>query len=141
MSELFTPLNSDNDVLMLNKDTFTVGRFKELVAEEIKKKFLNTQITQNGRVDVLYSQDLWTISIGKESNLGLKNIQFREVSLNCELLKLGSQGWQKGKLKTEICLEISQIKIEVRLEFSSDEPTVPESPLDDLRQLSEYKQP
>jgi hypothetical protein len=140
MNDLFKPLDSDNDVLTLDKDTFTVGRLKELVAEEIRMKFVNTQVTHNDRTDRLYSQDLWTISIGRESNLGLKNIQFREVSLNCQLLKVGSQGWQKGKLRTQVCVEVSQLKIEVSLEFSPDEPTVPESPLDDLRQLPEYKQ-
>lgn len=41
----------------------------------------------------------------------------------CEILKAGSQGWQKGK-----------IKINVSLEFIPDEPEVIESPLDDVRQ-------
>jgi hypothetical protein len=38
--------------------------------------------------------------------------------LNCEVLKLGTKGWQKGKVR-------------ITLEFCPDEP---ESPLDDLRQ-------
>jgi hypothetical protein len=41
----------------------------------------------------------------------------------CEILRAGSQGWQKGK-----------IKINVTLEFISDEPEVIKSPLDDVRQ-------
>ena len=41
----------------------------------------------------------------------------------CEILKSGSQGWQKGKLK-----------INVTLEFIPDELEPEKSPLDDIRQ-------
>ena len=41
----------------------------------------------------------------------------------CEILKAGSPGWQKGN-----------IKIKVTLEFIPDEPEVEKSPLDDIRQ-------
>lgn len=49
-----------------------------------------------------------------------------DKGVNCEILKICSQGWQKGKLR---------INIQVSLEFCSDEPEIqqPESPLDDLR--------
>ncbi|MDJ0904189.1 MAG: KGK domain-containing protein [Xenococcus sp. MO_188.B8] len=43
---------------------------------------------------------------------------------DCEILKAGSAGWQKGKMK---------LKINVILEFIPDEPQ-PESPLDDIRE-------
>jgi hypothetical protein len=48
----------------------------------------------------------------------------------CEILKAGSQGWQKGK-----------IKINVTLEFIPDEPEVIESPLDDVRQEIDKSNP
>ena len=41
----------------------------------------------------------------------------------CEILKAGSKGWQKGKLK-----------VKVTLEFIPDEPEETKSPLDDVRQ-------
>ncbi len=57
--------------------------------------------------------------------------------IDCELLKVGAAGWQKGKVK---------INLNVTLEFCPDEPEVeeppasneqeisqPESPLDDIR--------
>ena len=44
---------------------------------------------------------------------------------NCEILKAGSQGWQKGKMK---------LKINLTLEFIPDEPEEEKSPLDDVRQ-------
>ncbi|MEG5138071.1 MULTISPECIES: KGK domain-containing protein [unclassified Microcoleus] len=57
--------------------------------------------------------------------------------IDCEILRVGTQGWNKGKIK---------IKLNVTIEFCPDEPEVeetpennesetsqPESPLDDLR--------
>jgi hypothetical protein len=43
--------------------------------------------------------------------------------VHCEVLKLGSNQWQKGK-----------IKIRVSVEFYPDEPETPPSPLDEFRQ-------
>ncbi|MEG4851954.1 KGK domain-containing protein [Microcoleus sp. B5-D4] len=57
--------------------------------------------------------------------------------IDCEILRVGAQGWKKGKIK---------VKLNVTIEFCPDEPEVeqtpennesetskPESPLDDLR--------
>ncbi|TAG01984.1 MAG: hypothetical protein EAZ39_25165 [Oscillatoriales cyanobacterium] len=57
--------------------------------------------------------------------------------MDCEILRVGAQGWKKGKMK---------LKLNVTIEFCPDEPEVeetpennesetsqPESPLDDLR--------
>lgn len=43
----------------------------------------------------------------------------------CEILKAGSSGWQKGRIK---------LKINLTLEFIPDEPQEEKSPLDDVRQ-------
>lgn len=55
----------------------------------------------------------------------LSALNSREIFLNkgipCELLKLGSSKWRKGRLKVKLVLE-----------FYPDEP---ESPLDDIRQM------
>ena len=42
---------------------------------------------------------------------------------NCEILRAGSNGWQKGKFKVNVILE-----------FIPDEPEAIKSPLDDVRQ-------
>lgn len=50
-----------------------------------------------------------------------------EDGVNCEILQPGGKGWQKGKMR---------LKVNVEVEFIPDEPEAvkPESPLDDLRQ-------
>ncbi|MGJ5672617.1 MAG: KGK domain-containing protein [Nostochopsis sp.] len=46
--------------------------------------------------------------------------------VDCEMLKIGANGWQKGKVK---------IKLQISVEFCPDEPEIaqPESSLDDIR--------
>lgn len=64
------------------------------------------------------------IDVHIHQNHGLRNsASWFNQGGECEILRAGSQGWQKG-----------QIKIKVTLEFIPDEPEVIESPLDDVRQ-------
>lgn len=65
-----------------------------------------------------------TIGDRISSVLQIKNskIWFKEGE-ECEILRAGSKGWQKGK-----------VKINVTLEFIPDEPEQTNSPLDDIRQ-------
>jgi hypothetical protein len=140
MHNTFEPLNGDDDVILLDKDTFTVSRFKELATKEIANKF-NTKTNNNQYV---FTSDFFTVSIGNETQVQLNDIQWRNLSIDCQILKVGSKGWQKGKLRIKVDTKLlswsHDNKIQVCLEFCPDEPTVPESPLDDLRQLPEYKQ-
>ncbi|WP_052055896.1 KGK domain-containing protein [Myxosarcina sp. GI1] len=50
-----------------------------------------------------------------------------DEGLDCELLKLGSYSWQKGKLRIKVTIEFSPDESEI---FVSD------SPLDDIRQIA-----
>ena len=60
--------------------------------------------------------------------------------IDCQILKIGSKGWQKGKLQIEINggLEYSG-KTQTSIKFFPDEPAKQKSPLDDIRQSEEYK--
>lgn len=46
---------------------------------------------------------------------------FSKEGIECEVLRLGAKEWQKGKVR-------------INLEFCSNQPSQPESPLDDIRQ-------
>jgi hypothetical protein len=54
-----------------------------------------------------------------------KNSKWLTEGKECEILKVGSNGWKKGK-----------IRLKITLEFIPDEPEIKqiESPLDDIRQ-------
>jgi hypothetical protein len=107
---------------------------------------LNFKIN-DGRAN-LFTTSFCTLPIAGETKIPFNNLQWYNSPIDCQLLKVGSQGWQKGKLRIQIDTTIfvnhtSSSKsnaVSICIEFCPDEPTEPESPLDDLRQLPEYKQ-
>ncbi|MDZ8053758.1 MAG: KGK domain-containing protein [Aulosira sp. ZfuVER01] len=92
------PLECGDDVVWLEKNTYTVSRLRELVIQQFIKKWrqeIHTYKTQptNDSVGSLFAN----ISTGDES------IPFSEVKLHavkdCRVLKIDGRGWQKGKLE------------------------------------------
>lgn len=82
-------------------------------------------------------------SIG-ELNLKVDRGQwtFPPEGMDCQILKIGSQGWQKGKVRIKASLtfsEYGEVKVQISCEFCPDEPLEQKSPLDDIRQSEEYK--
>ncbi len=114
----FEPLNSESEdkdtALSFSKSMLKLGKF----IAEVKKAFeskgldaLGDALKHRGGIPVWGDNE-------RERWLG--------EGVDCEILKIGAKGWQKGK-----------IRIKVTLEFCSDEPEIsqPESPLDDIRQM------
>ena len=95
------------DVISFNTDKWiSIGKIKEIIQKafsQIGIDSIRTHISNNSEFKNSHN---WFLE-GEE----------------CEILKAGSEGWQKGRLK-----------INVTLEFISDEPEKTESPLDDVRQ-------
>ncbi|BAZ52923.1 hypothetical protein NIES4103_55880 [Nostoc sp. NIES-4103] len=101
---------NDDDVVASKDKLFKLGKFREAVNYAFTHRVINT-IT--GAL--------------QERKLPTPNIQeLLGDGLDCEILKIGSKGWQQGKLR-----------IKVTLELIPDDPstTEPESPLDDLRRI------
>lgn len=123
-------LDGDKDVLLINGEAFIVIGFKRLIEEDLIKKF-----------DYVKHQK--AIRLGK-TVVGIDQITWnsRPEGISAELLTIGSKEWQKGKIriKSSIKIETNHVDAQVDIEFSPDEPPKPESPLDDLRELPEYKQ-
>ena len=131
MNLKFIPLGSD-DVVLLASDTFKVSRLKELCLQAIGNKFRRDIYDWETKQPSFFND----ISFGGES-ISFNEIQFISVK-DCQLLKIGGKGWQKGKLKIQICRASSKgSHHKVCLEFCPDEPIEQESPLDDLRKLVE----
>ncbi|MEG4043759.1 KGK domain-containing protein [Microcoleus sp. Pol17_C1] len=122
----------NDDALSFGKAMLKVGKLKETVNRVLPEYGLGETLNkslkeQNLHIDVpvdtrqqRFSYDNW----------------FGE-GIDCEILRVGAQGWKKGKMK---------LKLNVTIEFCPDEPEVaetpennesetskPESPLDDLR--------
>ncbi len=133
MNNKFTPLDCDDDVVLVQQDTFKISRLKELATNHIRKmlegKIYDSQgkyLTQNNIDDFRY------IPLGEHR---MTSHEFRyNYTISCQLLKIGSKGWQQGKLQVQVI--ISPFKKEpdkVLLEFAPDQVDELESPLDELR--------
>lgn len=57
--------------------------------------------------------------------------------INCEVLKLNSNAWQKGKIRIKLTLEFcpDEPKVEQIIQSNNLEVDQPESPLDDIRRM------
>lgn len=99
---------SENDALEFNSGTY---RCQKIIAK-IKEVF-NSKLTSH----------LYTELQQRKIDIQIYQKWFSE-GIDCEILKVGSTGWKKGK-----------VRLKVILEFIADEPEEvdPESPLDDIR--------
>ncbi len=55
--------------------------------------------------------------------------------VDCQVLRFGRKGWQKGKVRIKVSVEFCPDEPDVEEKPASNEITQPESPLDDLRQM------
>lgn len=149
MNDKFQPLDRDDDVLLFdNNNTFTVGKMKELIGKEFHEKFLMSYQTKGSyeeRTDL--KSDLSTISFDSKK-FRCSEIQWKcRNVVNCKFLKVGSGGWQEGKLRMQAKVvdsyyenkKYKEAMIDICIEFCPDRPNEPISPLDDIRQSEEYK--
>ncbi|MEG5045856.1 KGK domain-containing protein [Microcoleus sp. B4-C1] len=157
MNDKFQPLDRDDDVLLFDKNnTFTVGKLKDLISKEFQEKFLisyQKKPSYRGdsyeeRTDI--KSELSTISFDSGGFI-CSEIQWKCIkAVNCKLLKVGSGGWQEGKLRMQAKVvnsyyenddykKYNKAVLDICIEFSPDIPNEPISPLDDIRQSEEYK--
>ncbi|WP_292837785.1 KGK domain-containing protein [Nostoc sp. JL33] len=136
MNNKFMTLDCDDDVVLLQKETFKVSRLKELVREQICSKW-----ERHGAYDYSTQKADTTIyEFLKQISVSQETIKIDEIKLNlivdCQILKISGKGWQKGKLKIQIYISnVSANKYTLSLEFCLDESDEPESPLDDFRKM------
>ncbi|MEA5618482.1 KGK domain-containing protein [Cronbergia sp. UHCC 0137] len=132
MTDKFIPLECDDDIIQISADSFTVGRLKDLVIHGVQIKKSNL----SNNVDIDTSHCISHLNNFKiyDQIIAVDIMQLRTVR-ECQLLKVGGKGWQKGRIKINLSIlpDRRSMKYSVDLEFCPDEPETPESPLDDLR--------
>ncbi|MGK7931946.1 MAG: KGK domain-containing protein [Microcystaceae cyanobacterium] len=119
---------NDDDVIQFDETCLTrISRLRYIILDVGKRRIINEL---NKVINILCSENKLQIPthhrITDEKGQALRNIEnnWSDQGVYCEVLSLGSQQWQKGK-----------IRIKFEIEFILDEPeiTEPESPLDDIR--------
>ena len=140
-------LDGDDDVLLLGKAAFTVRQFKEIASRKFSDIMLNNkqtirQWTPQESPPVKSIIDwMQSLPINEETKImgGDINWNSRQEGIDCQILKIGSKGWQKGKLKIEVNRSFQSGETQISIKFCPDEPLEQKSPLDDIRQSEEYK--
>jgi hypothetical protein len=145
MNKVCQLLDFDADVLLFNKDTYIVSRFKELISQIFIDKFNTTLDNANVTVSGTFHKLCINEDIFQSEDI---TWQSSSKGINCQVFKVGSTNWQSGKLIIKVSTEIispcvqhkfvkenGKLNIIVLLEFYPDNYNEPESPLDDLRKM------
>ncbi|WRH66455.1 MAG: KGK domain-containing protein [Planktothrix sp. GU0601_MAG3] len=133
MNNPFYPLSND-DILMFNKNTFTVENFKEILVDILNKKMY----IKGYKIDGITAFDFHLLErINSEYNIEKKviltvnqsSVNTVSEEIDCKLLKLGAASWKTGKLRFKAItsynnLSEPQIAIEIELEFCPVEPEI-----------------
>ncbi|MFH7028655.1 MAG: KGK domain-containing protein [Heteroscytonema crispum UTEX LB 1556] len=143
MEDKFKPLEcNDHDVLSFHDNLVKFAKFKENFNQEFHAKVNNLlKIEEYQRFSTMTKiLNLIHTSFG-ECDISM-NFSSPKEEKECEILRLGSKNWQKGKLRTQAVITFvadatAKAQINFSLEFCPDEPeiTQPESPLDDIRRM------
>ncbi|MBD2292634.1 KGK domain protein [Anabaena sphaerica FACHB-251] len=127
---------NEDDAISCGSAMFKMQKLKEKINNLFNKSKLGEELTNSFKSENLYLN----IPAINRQHIGKKGVitgsldrilyeKWIDEGIPCEILKLRSEGWQKGKVK---------INLEISIEFIPDEPEIeeikePESPLDDLR--------
>jgi KGK domain len=131
---------NDDDVVSFNGNLLKFAKFKDNLEEEFQQK-VNFLVVKNDKENSSKVLNLTRLSLG-ECNLTI-NLSSAKEGKECEILRLGSKSWEKGKVRTQAFIEFfptnttEKAKINFTIEFSPDEPEITEleSPLDDIRRM------
>ncbi len=126
---------SEQDVFIFGSTTLKADKLKKEISQLFFKYKLGEQLTN---------------SLSSNLHLDVRNVVERsgryvrcfydkwfDDGVDCEILKLGAAGWQKGKIKIKlnVSLEFCPDELEVEKNQTSNEQGISElkSPLDDIR--------
>jgi len=108
---------SDDTVVSWEDTTFKASILNKKIREALLEEKALDEAYEALRYNIGYS-------IGYDSYK-----QILSDGIDCEILEPGAKGWQKGKMRLRVNVEVAFIR-----EEAEPETTEPESPLDDLRQ-------
>lgn len=135
-NKFYQPNYSDDDVIAFNaSEMCKFGKFKQTLQSALHSKLADTL------VEYLESSGIKGTSIyeypSRSSRVEKNNYKWFSDGKNCEILSIGSGGWQKGKFRIKFTLEFCPDEPEVKQISQNNEPEVnqSESPLDDIRRM------
>lgn len=121
----------EDDVLSYQGKMWKLGSIKDGLRNVFPESKLGQHICLQFKMDL---GSRYVNENGKSREIPISYEEWFLDGIDCEVLKIGAKGWQKGKVK---------IHLQVSLEFYPDEPEIEEiavsneteSPLDDIRRM------
>ena len=136
----FQLLDDDTAILMINQDTFTVARLKELISQKFRQKFYGSIENTRYSIGSYFSEGLVLV---KEQNVKIPMSKFQMIfptdGIECKLLDFNTKQWKTGILKIFVDLQAGSVNDEIKLEFAPDEPPLSdiETSLDEFRKQNQ----
>lgn len=127
---IFLENYGNDDVFSFESTIFKVGRLREIMRSSVVPK-LESALQELCKTHTL---QINTMKYNPQSRNSWEQQWFHD-GIDCETLKIGAKGWQKGKIKIRVILEFCPDEPEVEQTPQNNESEIspPESPLDDLR--------
>ena len=128
-----------DDVLLFGQATFLVRKFEELVTSKFIEILDLIAIRESRQKSII--NWMKELRINEEIIIegGEINWNSPQEGIDCQVLKIASKGWQKGRVQIKVNENFQSGETQVCIKFCPDEPLEPKSPLDDIRQSEEYK--
>ncbi|MEG3929792.1 KGK domain-containing protein [Microcoleus sp. T3_B1] len=137
---IFLKNYGNDDVFSFESKIFKVGRLREVMSSAVSNQ-LESALQELCKTPGL---QINTHKYNPQSRTSWQQQWFRD-GIDCEALKIGGKGWQKGKVRIRVTIEFcpDEPEVEETPESNQLEISPPESPLDDLRRqlLNQENQP
>ncbi|MEG4119649.1 MULTISPECIES: KGK domain-containing protein [unclassified Microcoleus] len=127
---IFLENYGNDDVFSFESKIFKVGRLREVMRSSVVPQ-LESALQELCKTPGL---QINTSKYNPQSRSSWQQQWFRD-GIDCEALKIGAKGWQKGKVRIRVTIEFcpDEPEFEETPENNESETSKPESPLDDLR--------
>jgi hypothetical protein len=127
---IFLENYGNDDVFSFQSTIFKVSKLRQVMISAVSNQL------ESALQELCKTQQLQinTMKYNPQSRSSWQQQWFRD-GIDCETLKIGAKGWQKGKVKIRVILEFcpDEPEREETSENNESETSKPESPLDDLR--------
>jgi hypothetical protein len=127
---IFLENYGNDDVFSFQSTIFKVSKLRQVMSSAVSNQL------ESALQELCKTQQLQinTMKYNPQSRSSGQQQWFRD-GIDCETLKIGAKGWQKGKVKIRVILEFcpDEPEVEETPQNNESETSQPESPLDDLR--------
>jgi hypothetical protein len=125
----------NDDVISFGAELYKFSKFSVALISAIKK--IGNVVVSSLDSDGIKGTEIYVSRKDYRHGSYQDNSKWLNEGKDCEILRIGSNGWQKGKMRIKVIVEFQPDEPEIPETQNDRKPEIvpPESPLDDLRQM------